>query len=84
MRTSFTLYRALLSADVPEDKARDVVDALEEDMKDSLCTKQDLTAGLKDLELKITLRVVSIVLAGVGVNIGAMVGILKMMLPAAG
>lgn len=76
MKTSFALYRALLSVDVSEDKARDVVDALEQDMKDTLATKTDL----KDLELRLTMRMFTFFIA----NLGAMVGILKMMLPAAG
>ena len=38
----FTLYDALLSIDVPAQKARAVIDALEHDMSSTLATKQDI------------------------------------------
>jgi 2-keto-4-pentenoate hydratase len=45
MTFEFTLYDALLSIDVPAEKARAVIDALEHDMGSTLATKQDI-AGL--------------------------------------
>ena len=42
MGFEFTLYDALLSIDVPAQKARAVIDALEHDMGSTLATKQDI------------------------------------------
>jgi len=44
MTFEFTLYDALLSIDVPADKARAVIDALEHDMGSTLATKQDIAS----------------------------------------
>ena len=43
MTFEFTLYDALLSIDVPAEKARGVIDALEHDMGSTLATKQDIS-----------------------------------------
>ena len=40
----YSLYDALVSINVPSDKARAVVDAMERDMGTTLATKQDLDA----------------------------------------
>jgi len=47
----YSLYDALVSINVPSDKARAVVDAMERDMGTTLATKQDLLllAGREDL-----------------------------------
>ena len=52
----YSLYDALLSIHVPNDKARAVVDAMERDMGTTIATKadlqilrQDLTSSLNDL-----------------------------------
>ena len=42
MEFLYSLYDALVSINVPSDKARAVVDAMERDMGTSLATKQDL------------------------------------------
>lgn len=42
MQTSFELYRALVSIDVTEDRAKAVVVALEADMTNHLATKTDI------------------------------------------
>jgi hypothetical protein len=51
----YSLYDALVSINVPSDKARAVVDAMERDMGTTLATKKDLEAQSlvtkKDLEL---------------------------------
>jgi hypothetical protein len=51
----YSLYDALVSINVPSDKARAVVDAMEHDMGTTLATKKDLEAQTlvtkKDLEL---------------------------------
>ena len=44
MTFEFTLYDALLSIEVPADKARAVIDALEHDMGSTLATKQDIAS----------------------------------------
>ena len=44
MTFEFTLYDALLSIDVPAEKARAVIDALEHDMGSTLATKQDIAS----------------------------------------
>ncbi|MCC7198532.1 MAG: hypothetical protein IT483_03385 [Gammaproteobacteria bacterium] len=45
----YSLYDALVSINVPNDKARAVVDAMERDMATTLATKQDLEITGKDL-----------------------------------
>jgi hypothetical protein len=51
----YSLYDALVSINVPSDKARAVVDAMEHDMATTLATKQDLEtlrlATKQDFEL---------------------------------
>jgi hypothetical protein len=51
----YSLYDALVSINVPGDKARAVVDAMERDMGTTLATKQDLealrVATKQDLEI---------------------------------
>jgi hypothetical protein len=44
MTFEFTLYDPLLSIDVPAERARAVIDALEHDMGSTLATKQDISA----------------------------------------
>jgi hypothetical protein len=44
MTFELTLYDALLSIEVPADKAKAVIDALEHDMVSTLATKQDIGA----------------------------------------
>ena len=55
MSFELTLYDALLSIDVPADKARAVIDALEHDMGSTLATKQDIRLLEQKLEQKIEL-----------------------------
>ena len=42
VKTPVSLYDALMTVQVPQDKARDVADALESDMTTALASKQDL------------------------------------------
>ena len=49
----YSLYDALVSINVPSDKARAVVDAMERDMSTTLATKQDLEILKKDVENRI-------------------------------
>jgi len=44
MNALYSLYDALVSVNVPNDKARAVIDALEHDMSTQLATKSDLSA----------------------------------------
>lgn len=47
----YSLYDALVSINVPSDKARAVVDAMERDMGTTLATKQDLVLLRQDIQL---------------------------------
>lgn len=92
----YSLYDALVSINVPGDKARAVVDAMERDMGTTLATKQDLEAlklatkqdlellrrdienqfALLDqrfntLELKMTVKLGSMLFVGFGLTIAA-------------
>src|SRR5688572_31450194 len=49
------LYDALVSINVPSDKARAVVDAMERDMGTTLATKQDLVLLRQDLKQDVEL-----------------------------
>jgi hypothetical protein len=51
----YSLYDALVSINVPSDKARAVVDAMERDMGTTLATKQDLEFLRRDIENRFTL-----------------------------
>ena len=46
----YSLYDALVSINVPSDKARAVVDAMERDMGTTLATKQDLEILRREME----------------------------------
>ncbi len=46
----YSLYDALVSINVPSDKARAVVDAMERDMGTTLATKQDLEILSRDMK----------------------------------
>ena len=47
----YSLYDALVSINVPNDKARAVVDAMERDMTTTIATKADLLLVKQDLQL---------------------------------
>lgn len=47
----YSLYDALVSINVPNDKARAVVDAMERDMTTTLATKADLLLVKADIQL---------------------------------
>jgi hypothetical protein len=46
----YSLYDALISINVPNDRARAVVDAMERDMSNQLATKADLQLLSKDIQ----------------------------------
>jgi hypothetical protein len=50
MSFDLTLYDALVSIAVPAEKARAVIDALEQDMGSTLATKQDLLFLKQEME----------------------------------
>jgi hypothetical protein len=50
MGFEFALYDALVSIEVPSEKARAVIDALEHDMGSTLATKQDILLLRQDME----------------------------------
>ena len=69
MSFELTLYDALLSIDVPADKARAVIDALEHDMGSTLATKQDIRLLEQKLDLvqsSMTIRLGSILVVAMG------------------
>mgnify|MGYP006283805121 CR=1 FL=1 len=82
----YTLYDALVSIQVPADKARAVVDAMERDMGTQLATKTDLhmlrqelhqeialvRKDLQLLESRLTVRLGSIMVVGIGVLFAAL------------
>lgn len=82
----YSLYDALVSISVPSDKARAVVDAMERDMGTTLATKQDLEMlkqamdgrfalvdkRFETLELRLTVKMGSMMIVGFGLTIAAM------------
>ena len=50
MSFQFSLYDALVSVEVPPDKARAVIDALERDMGATLATKADVRLLQRDID----------------------------------
>ena len=81
----YSLYDALVSINVPSDKARAVVDAMERDMGTTLATKQDLEMLRREmnhrfalvdqkidtLELRMTVKLGSMMVVGFGLMIAA-------------
>ena len=79
MKTELALYQALISINVPEQKANAVIDALENDMHSLLATKADVTALRTDLtaELKTEISQLEVKLTiSMGVMLSDAVGIL--------
>lgn len=79
MKTELALYQALISINVPEQKANAVIEALESDMHSLLATKADLAAlradvksDISQLELKLTIRMGVMLSAAIGIMIAAM------------
>ena len=82
----YSLYDALVSINVPSDKARAVVDAMERDMGTTLATKQDLEMlkqamdgrfalvdqKLETLGLKLTVKLGSMMVVGFGLTLAAL------------
>ena len=68
MKTELALYQALISINVPEQKANAVIEALETDMLSHLATKADR----HQLEVKLTLRMGLMLSATVGIMLTAM------------
>ncbi|EXJ09674.1 hypothetical protein [Nitrincola nitratireducens] len=78
MKTSITLYDALRSIDVPADKAKDVIEAMESDMNE-LATKQDLNQGLKNLEDRLTSQMFRMLMMQTFAIAGLVVAIVKLL-----
>ncbi|SMF20107.1 MULTISPECIES: hypothetical protein [unclassified Pseudomonas] len=75
MKTELALYQALISINVPEQKANAVIEALETDMLTLLATKADITAlraEISQLEVRLTIRMGVMLSATTGVLIAAM------------
>ena len=74
MQIGIALYNALRSVNISDEKALDVVNALESEMNQSLATKHDLVATKQDLkqeisqlETRLTVRFGGMIAASVGV-----------------
>jgi hypothetical protein len=81
----YSLYDALISINIPNDKARAVVDAMERDMGTTLATKTDLllirqeienkfallSRDIENLRLTMTVRLGSMIVVAVGVILAA-------------
>ena len=76
MEFGISLYDALVSANVPPDKAKTLVQALEKEMFDRLATKQDLQFHLQAVKHDLTLRLGAMMVAG----FGAIMALLKLLL----
>ena len=74
MEFGISLYDALVSASVPPDKAKAVVQAMETEMFDRLATKQDLQSMKQEMTLQLTLRMGGMIAAGFTI----MVALLKL------
>lgn len=83
MKTELALYQALISINVPEQKANAVIEAMETDMQSLLATKADISAlrteltaelktGLSQLEVKLTIRMGVMLSAFAGIVIASM------------
>jgi hypothetical protein len=76
----YSLYDALVSINVPGDKARAVVDAMERDMENRFALvdqrfeslRSDLSRDITTSELKLTVKLGSMMVAGFGLTIAAM------------
>jgi len=82
MKTELALYQALISINVPEQKAHAVIEALETDMFSRLATKADiavlrtdllaeLKTDISQLEVKLTIRMGLMLSAMTGVMLAA-------------
>jgi len=81
MQTSFELYRALVSINVTEDRAKAVVVALEADMTNHLATKTDimelkaeiseLRSALREQGLRLTIQLGLMVSGIMGIGLAA-------------
>jgi hypothetical protein len=76
----YSLYDALVSINIPNDRARSVVDAMERDMYDKLATRTDLqhvsamlSKDIQALELRIDAKM-DMLGAKLTVRLGAMIG----------
>ncbi|WP_069385227.1 hypothetical protein [Halomonas caseinilytica] len=67
MQLGIALYNALRSADVSDEKAMDVVNALESEMNQHLATKHDLKQEISQLETRLTVRIGGMIAGSVGV-----------------
>jgi hypothetical protein len=79
VNVQYALYDALVSINVPADKARAVAESLDLDMNTTLATKTDLNALQMQLELKLqllsssmTIRLGSMLLVGLSLLFAAL------------
>ena len=70
----YSLYDALVSINVPNDKARAVVDAMERDMATTMATKADLQLLTQEMKSEISLvrKDMEILSTNINVRLGSM------------
>ena len=75
MRFAIAVYDALIAINVPSDKAKAVVTALEHDMTSELATKSDLRHLSETFDLRLRAQTNTIVIRLGAIVIAAMAGI---------
>ncbi len=70
MAFGIALYDALVGANIPAEKAKAVVQALEKEMLSQLATKQDLQQLKAELKHDLTLRLGAMMVASLGILFG--------------
>ena len=81
MENLYSLYDALLSINVPAEKARAVVNAMERDMLSKLATKTDLQLMRAEMQTALARQTVSLLLGAGSLSvavIGALYTLLKL------
>ena len=82
MESGISLYDALVSVNVPAEKARAVVQGLEKEMFERLATKQDLKELSHKIELldsQLTVKLGGMLVAAVGLAVALVAAIVKIL-----
>ena len=82
MESGISLYDALVSVNVPAEKARAVVQGLEKEMFERLATKQDLKELSHKIELldsQLTVKLGGMLVAAVGLAVALVLAIVKIL-----
>ena len=82
MESGISLYDALVSVNVPAEKARAVVQGLDKEMFERLATKQDLkelSHKIELLESQLTVKLGGMLVAAVGLAVALVAAIVKIL-----